>query len=121
MLENWPPTLAPKQLDSLVRHAVDWSTAHGHLVMAAGATATTATTTTTTTTTTTPTPTPTNTMAPLAHHVAFALFPSPFDRKSFERAYQLQPIFNTLVHTVCQDEQFLRDTFEGYFLSDSSD
>ncbi|KAI8913531.1 glutathione synthase [Gorgonomyces haynaldii] len=40
-------------------------------------------------------------------HAPFALYPSPFPKDLYERAKQIQPLFNHLVHQMAQDKQFL--------------
>ncbi|KAI5631053.1 eukaryotic glutathione synthase, ATP binding domain-containing protein [Phthorimaea operculella] len=40
----------------------------------------------------------------------FVLLPSPFPRAEFNKAVELQPILNELMHKVAHDEEFLQDT-----------
>lgn len=49
----------------------------------------------------------------------FILTPSPFPRKEFENACQLQEILNLLIHKVAQDYDFLKDTLEETIKVDS--
>lgn len=39
----------------------------------------------------------------------FALLPSVFPRREFERAVEIQPIINELIHRVAHDHEFLQD------------
>ena len=40
----------------------------------------------------------------------FLLLPSPFPRQEFDRALELQPVLNELMHKVAHDFDFLRET-----------
>lgn len=43
----------------------------------------------------------------------FALLPSPFPRSEFEKAVELQPILNELMHKVAHDDEFLTNTLQN--------
>ncbi|KAG7205148.1 hypothetical protein KM043_005517 [Ampulex compressa] len=45
-------------------------------------------------------------------YAPFVLLPSPFPRKEFNEACQIQPMLNLLMHKVAQDFNFLRETLE---------
>lgn len=49
----------------------------------------------------------------------FILMPSPFPRKEFENACQIQTILNLLIHRVAQDYNFLKETLEETMKVDS--
>lgn len=49
----------------------------------------------------------------------FVLLPSPFPRKEFECAIELQPILNELTHRVAHDDEFLRKTLANTIKVDS--
>ncbi|XP_076224494.1 glutathione synthetase isoform X2 [Nomia melanderi] len=49
----------------------------------------------------------------------FILIPSPFPRKEFENACQIQPKLNLLIHRVAQDYNFLKETLEEIIKVDS--
>ena len=44
------------------------------------------------------------------HFAPFLLLPSPFPRQEFDRALELQPVLNELMHKVAHDFDFLRET-----------
>ncbi|CAB3229458.1 unnamed protein product [Arctia plantaginis] len=43
----------------------------------------------------------------------FALLPSPFPRAEFEKAVELQPVLNELMHKVAHDDEFLMGTLQN--------
>ncbi|XP_075985781.1 glutathione synthetase-like isoform X4 [Anticarsia gemmatalis] len=43
----------------------------------------------------------------------FALLPSPFPKAEFEKAVELQPILNELMHKVAHDDDFLMNTLQN--------
>jgi glutathione synthase len=89
-LPPWPPELSPPQLEELTLQAKTYALSHGPLYL--------------------PQPTPGTQLPPFpssAIHAPFALFPSPFPRKLFEKARELQQIYNVLYARVASDEEFL--------------
>lgn len=46
------------------------------------------------------------------HFAPFLLLPSPFPRQEFNRAVELQPVLNELMHKVAHDNDFLKETLE---------
>lgn len=46
------------------------------------------------------------------HFAPFLLLPSPFPRKEFDRAVQLQTLLNELMHKVAHDNEFLKETLK---------
>ena len=44
------------------------------------------------------------------HFAPFLLFPSPFPKSEFDRAVNLQPVLNELMHNVAHDREFLENT-----------
>ena len=44
------------------------------------------------------------------HFAPFLLLPSPFPRKEFQRAQELQTLLNELMHKVAHDNEFLEET-----------
>ena len=87
---SWPPTLSAGQQQQLFQHATDYAFARGLLMKSKPPT------------------------AQQAIHAPFALFPSPFPRQAFERAVELQPLFNKLVHAISLDFDFIESTFSEY-------
>lgn len=45
----------------------------------------------------------------------FMLLPSTFPRKEFEKARNLQPLFNELVVKIAANTDFLANALEGYY------
>ena len=45
----------------------------------------------------------------LLQHIPFTLFPSPFPRRLFQEAKDVQTDFNLLVHQVSQDYEFIKN------------
>jgi hypothetical protein len=88
-LPSWPPHISEEQLQELTLQAKTYALAHGLLYL--------------------PVSTDSKTFAspPSAIHAPFALFPTPFPRSQFERAKNLQQIYNVLYARVASDEEFL--------------
>jgi len=78
----------------IVRHAIDWALAHGlnYRVPA------------TFSCSSQPLPEP---IKYAATHVPFALTPAPFSRKLFQKAKDLQPVYNELFHSISKDKEFI--------------
>jgi len=96
-LPPYPPPLPPHQLEELKQHAIDWALANG-LVVSAPKEITSQLTH--------------HETSPITTHAPFALFPSPFPRKCFDLAMELQPLFNLLTHKVANDDAFLTEHME---------
>jgi glutathione synthase len=102
IFQHWPPQLPSDELQQLLTHAIDWSLAHGLLMLPA------------------PSQTEQNSISSsvkehaLAQHAPFALFPSPYPAQALEQARKLQPLFNRLVYAVSQDWGFMDSIFERY-------
>ncbi|XP_023333170.1 glutathione synthetase isoform X2 [Eurytemora carolleeae] len=47
------------------------------------------------------------------HFAPFVLFPSPFPRKEFNKAIEIQTILNELMHKVAHDDDFLRESLKN--------
>ena len=87
----FPPPLEDAEILSLQTHAIDWAYANGLVVKSSdGRTV----------------------------HAPFALFPSPFPRKLYIQAQQIQPIINHLMHALSQDTNLITETMEELSLSD---
>ncbi|KAI9204173.1 glutathione synthase [Polychytrium aggregatum] len=86
-LPDRPPPLTETQLQELRDHAVDWSLVNGLVLRPALASVN-------------------------VTHAPFALFPSPFPRAAYEQVVKLQPLFNSLVHAIAQDDKFIREIME---------
>lgn len=43
-----------------------------------------------------------------------SLFPTPFPKRAFHDAVQIQPLFNQLVHDISEDDAFLKEIMERY-------
>lgn len=90
ILENWPPALSNQELETLCEHAVDYALTNGTIMRTKPVTAFT------------------------AQHAPFSLFPTPYPRRNYEQALELQPLFNMLKHKVSQDTAFIESTFSEY-------
>ncbi|KAI9146466.1 eukaryotic glutathione synthase [Paraphysoderma sedebokerense] len=97
-LPSWPPALSEQQYTALKDLAVDWALAHG-LVLRALVPAK-------------DNPQKRITSNASVIHAPFALFPTPFPKKCYTHAKDLQHLFNLLVHKISLDHQFLEDVME---------
>lgn len=88
MLIDWPPALPDEKLAALSAISIDWALAHGLCVTAP------------------------KQMPPNTTHAPFALYPSPFPKSCYDKAQKLQPIYNSLVHSVSQNHKFLKGVIE---------
>ncbi|CAG8502243.1 4050_t:CDS:2 [Dentiscutata heterogama] len=75
--------ISPTNLKILKEQAIDWALSHG-LVIRTNSNSTSTTV-----------------------HAPISLFPSPFPKKEFEFALELQPIFNLLFHKLSKDHEFI--------------
>lgn len=78
MIDPYPPNLPAERIKELETISLDWAAANGLIVRQ-------------------------NHVV----HAPFALFPSPFPRKCYELAKQIQPLFNALVDEVARDKEFI--------------
>ncbi|KAJ1552758.1 hypothetical protein HK405_010136, partial [Cladochytrium tenue] len=99
-------TAAEADTGSLRDAAVDWCFLHGLVVRPPPSPAS-------------PPPSSTAAFPSLATHAPFALLPTPVPRTCFRRAERLQPLFNHMVHTVAQDEAFVRRVMDSLSQVDS--
>ncbi|KAF5393771.1 hypothetical protein D9757_000260 [Collybiopsis confluens] len=83
---QWPPHLSDKDRETLQFRATSYALSHGLLYLPTGAQP----------------PIPTS-----AIHAPISLFPTPFPRKLFEQAQNLQSIYNVLYSRIAMDIQFL--------------
>ncbi|KAG0734324.1 hypothetical protein G6F58_012381 [Rhizopus delemar] len=89
----YPPQVTKGELNELLTVAIDWALAHGLIVR----------------------PSLENTLFvnnPAVTHAPFALYPTPFPRKEFEKARRLQQPWNTLIHKMSQDDHLIAETME---------
>ncbi|KAG1137260.1 hypothetical protein G6F37_010283 [Rhizopus arrhizus] len=89
----YPPQVTKGELNELLTVAIDWALAHGLIVR----------------------PSLENTLfvnSPAVTHAPFALYPTPFPRKEFEKARRLQQPWNTLIHKMSQDDHLIAETME---------
>lgn len=86
-LPHWPPEVTDQQREALTLQATTYALSHGLIYLPLAAVQP---------------PAPTS-----AIHAPLALFPSPFPRKEFERAKNLQRYYNVLYARVALDEAFL--------------
>ncbi|KAF9382550.1 hypothetical protein CPC16_009300 [Podila verticillata] len=93
-------TLTEEQLTILKDAALDFALSHGLVVR--------------------PPPTPLSKDDP--HHAALStgvinapisLFPTPFPKRAFHNAVQIQPLFSQLVHDISEDDAFLKEIMES--------
>ncbi|PKC74916.1 glutathione synthase [Rhizophagus irregularis] len=87
---KYPPNISDENLQSLKNLAIDWSLSHGLIIRP-----------------------PTNVSNnSFVMHAPVSLFPSPFPRKTYEEAIELQPMFNLLFHKLSQDSEFITQVVE---------
>ncbi|KZC07199.1 Glutathione synthetase [Dufourea novaeangliae] len=84
----YSPT-SEKELEELIGKAKDWALMHGMCMRSK-----------------------TNFNKNMLQFAPFILLPSPFPRREFENACQIQPVLNLLIHKVAQDYNFLKETLE---------
>ncbi|KAH8922935.1 glutathione synthase [Atractiella rhizophila] len=92
---NWPPELPEEKLATLISTANDWALSHGLVLRA---------------------PAVSSHLPPSggsAIHGPYSLFPTPFPRSMFERATELQDIYNDLYARVTLNREFLRKVIGG--------
>jgi len=79
---------------TIVRHAIDWALAHGlnYRVPVSFSCSTQ----------TIPEP-----IKYAATHAPFALTPAPFSKVCFQKARELQPVYNELFHSISKDKEFI--------------
>lgn len=92
MTSTYPPKVSSKELQDTVLVAIDWALAHGLIVR--------------------PTLDKQSTNNAAVTHAPFALYPTPFPRKEFEKARNVQQPWNTLIHKMSQDDQLISETME---------
>ncbi|XP_076231533.1 glutathione synthetase isoform X1 [Calliopsis andreniformis] len=85
-----------EELEELIEKAKDWALMHGMCMRSK-----------------------TNFDKNILQFAPFILLPSPFPKKEFENACQLQTILNLLIHRVSQDYNFLKETLEETIKVDS--
>ncbi|XP_076640759.1 glutathione synthetase [Halictus rubicundus] len=90
------PPISEKELEELIEKAKDWALMHGMCIRPK-----------------------TNFNKNILQFAPFTLMPSPFPRKEFENACQIQPKLNLLIHKVAQDFNFLKETLEETIKADS--
>jgi len=90
----------------IVRHAIDWALTHGlnYRVPLTFSSSTQAI------------PEP---IKYAATHAPFALFPAPFPKVCFQKAKDLQPVYNELFHSISKDKEFLESAVKSLGNSDS--
>ncbi|EZA60374.1 Glutathione synthetase [Ooceraea biroi] len=81
--------LSKKELEELIDKAKDWALMNGMCLRSK-----------------------TNFNRDVLQFAPFALFPSPFPREEFQKAYDIQIILNTLIHRVAHDYDFLKETLQ---------
>ncbi|RIA86206.1 glutathione synthase [Glomus cerebriforme] len=82
---EYPPNISDENLQTLKNLAIDWSLSHGLVIRP-----------------------PTNlSNNSFVMHAPVSLFPSPFPRKTYDEAIELQPAFNLLFHRLSQDFEFI--------------
>jgi len=92
MTSTYPPKVSSQELKDTVLMAIDWALAHGLIVR--------------------PTLDKQLTNNAAVTHAPFALYPTPFPRKEFEKARHVQQPWNTLIHKMSQDDQLISETME---------
>ncbi|XP_076277357.1 glutathione synthetase isoform X1 [Lasioglossum baleicum] len=90
------PPVSEKELEELIEKAKDWALVHGMCMRPK-----------------------TNYNKNILQFAPFILMPSPFPRKEFENACQIQPKLNLLIHRVAQNFNFLKETLEETIKADS--
>jgi hypothetical protein len=94
---KYPPNVSDENLQSLKNLAIDWSLAHGLTIRPP------------------PDVLPINVSNnSFVMHAPVSLFPSPFPRKTYYEAIELQPKFNLLFHKLSQDSEFITQVVEEY-------
>lgn len=91
---NYPPSLASRQREELLRDAIDWALAHGLVVRP----------------TTDKQQHFSNNSA--VTHAPFALYPTPFPRAEFEKAKGLQQPWNKLIHSLSEDDELITEVMK---------
>ncbi|CAG8607355.1 9089_t:CDS:2 [Funneliformis mosseae] len=89
---EYPPNLSNDNLQSLQELAIDWSLSHGLVIRP-----------------------PTNLALSnnsSVMHAPISLFPSPFPKKTFYQAIELQPVFNLLFHKLSRNHEFITQVIE---------
>ena len=89
---KYPPNISNENLQKLKNLAIDWSLSHGLIIRP-----------------------PTNlSNNSFVMHAPVSLFPSPFPRKTYYEAIELQPIYNILFHKLSQDFEFITQVIKEY-------
>ena len=88
---QYPPTLNEEQLQHLAKFIKNWTAEHGLLVRTSVAQVAQ----------------DVNPNGVLATNAPVSIFPSPFPRKLFRQAQELQTIYNELYAAIANDEAFL--------------
>ena len=94
---NYPPELSEEQASTLISDIKDYQITHGSLLKLVQSEQD-------------------NTV--LAHPVGVSVFPTVFPRKQFERALELQKVYNKLYIAVSEDEGFLFEVLESLTRTD---
>lgn len=92
---NWPPAQSPADESALLHLATDYALSHGLVLRPQPTTAGSS-------------PSQTSVI-----HAPYALFPSPFPRRLFSQALELQPLYNALYAHAATDDGFLREVVGG--------
>lgn len=90
-LPSWPPVLSEAQLDALVLMSSSHALAHGFTLLPQN-----------------PTDPPTSAIA-----APLSLFPTPFPRKLYHKAKEIQPLYNALYARIALDWEFLDRVMGG--------
>ncbi|CAG8688162.1 24243_t:CDS:10 [Cetraspora pellucida] len=75
--------ISPTSLEFLKEQAIDWALSHGLIIRS------------------------NSNFSSTVVHAPISLFPSPFPKKEFELALELQPIFNLLFHKLSRDHELI--------------
>lgn len=94
---GYPPVLSSEQSDYVTGFVKNWAAQHGLLVRPS----------------TSQIPADVNPHVNLATNAPVSLFPSPFPRKLFRQAQDLQPLYNELYAAVASSEDFLESVMES--------
>jgi glutathione synthase len=89
MLPDWPPTATQLDISDLLTDARDYALSHSILYR------------------------PVEPSATSAIHAPFALFPSPFPKKLYDRVVRLQTAYNELYAEIASDHAFLEKVIGG--------
>ncbi|CEP16611.1 hypothetical protein [Parasitella parasitica] len=92
MSSTYPPKVSSNELQNTVLVAIDYALAHGLIVR--------------------PTVDKQLTNNAAVTHAPFALYPTPFPRREFEKAKSIQQSWNTLIHKMSQDDQLISEIME---------